>query len=84
MMTNRRSFSTAMLAGAAATLAHRTALESRGHDDPHRSAPDPNRRAVTHYRPTFFTPAEWLFINAACARLIPTDEHGPGAIGLVD
>ncbi|MFI8416499.1 gluconate 2-dehydrogenase subunit 3 family protein [Serratia sp. NPDC078593] len=31
------------------------------------------------YQPTFFTPEEWAFINAAVARLIPADERGPGA-----
>jgi gluconate 2-dehydrogenase gamma chain len=44
------------------------------------SAPEPARPAVFDYRPTFFTPPEWAFINAACARLIPTDEQGPGAV----
>jgi gluconate 2-dehydrogenase gamma chain len=44
------------------------------------SAPEPARPAVLDYRPTFFTPPEWAFINAACARLIPTDEQGPGAV----
>lgn len=28
----------------------------------------------------FFTPAEWAFLLAACARLIPADQFGPGAI----
>lgn len=32
------------------------------------------------YTPTFFTAAEWRFVNAACDRLIPHDEHGPGAV----
>jgi gluconate 2-dehydrogenase gamma chain len=32
------------------------------------------------YRPLFFTPAEWRFILAATARLIPSDGSGPGAI----
>ncbi|VEA73293.1 Gluconate 2-dehydrogenase subunit 3 precursor [Serratia rubidaea] len=30
------------------------------------------------YQPTFFTPEEWAFINAAVARLIPADDRGPG------
>jgi gluconate 2-dehydrogenase gamma chain len=34
------------------------------------------------YAPTFFTPAEWAFLNAACARLIPNDDNGPGAVEL--
>jgi gluconate 2-dehydrogenase gamma chain len=32
------------------------------------------------YVPTFFTPQEWAFVNAACARLIPNDSLGPGAV----
>ena len=32
------------------------------------------------YAPTFFTPHEWAFVNAACARLIPNDSLGPGAV----
>jgi gluconate 2-dehydrogenase gamma chain len=31
-----------------------------------------------HY--TFFTPAEAGFVEAACARIIPADERGPGAL----
>ncbi|UXS05456.1 gluconate 2-dehydrogenase subunit 3 family protein [Agrobacterium tumefaciens] len=34
------------------------------------------------YRPTFFNPAEWAFLIAACDRLIPHDEVGPGAVEL--
>jgi gluconate 2-dehydrogenase gamma chain len=36
--------------------------------------------ALNDYAPSFFTPAEWGFLNAACARLIPQDDNGPGAI----
>lgn len=32
------------------------------------------------YRPEFFNAAEWAFIVAACDRLIPADETGPGAV----
>lgn len=32
------------------------------------------------YQPTFFTPEEWVFIQAAVARLIPADERGAGAL----
>jgi gluconate 2-dehydrogenase gamma chain len=32
-----------------------------------------------NYAPNFFTPHEWTFVNAACARLIPNDSLGPGA-----
>jgi len=43
-------------------------------------APRTPTPAVNDYPPSFFTPAEWAFLNAACARLIPNDENGPGAI----
>lgn len=46
------------------------------------SAAADNTPAVANYTPTFFTPAEWAFVNAACARLIPQDELGPGALEL--
>jgi gluconate 2-dehydrogenase gamma chain len=32
------------------------------------------------YSPTFFSRAEWQFVTAAVARLIPSDGGGPGAI----
>ena len=32
------------------------------------------------YVPTFFNPVEWSFINAAVARLIPSDGPGPGGL----
>ena len=35
---------------------------------------------VSVYSPVFFQPEEWLFINAAVARLIPSDGQGPGAL----
>jgi gluconate 2-dehydrogenase gamma chain len=80
--TSRRDFLTGVIAlgPVVATLAAGAALESRGSDELPNSVPAPNHPTVTDYRPTFFTPAEWQFINAACARLIPADEHGPGAI----
>jgi gluconate 2-dehydrogenase gamma chain len=43
------------------------------------SAPEGQPEA---YTPTFFTAAEWRFVHAACDRLIPHDEHGPGAVEL--
>src|SRR5262245_13379584 len=46
------------------------------------SAPAASTPAVADYKPGFFTPAEWAFVNAACDRLIPRDEHGPGAVEL--
>ena len=32
------------------------------------------------YAPTYFTAAEWAFINAAVGRLIPAEEAGPGGV----
>jgi gluconate 2-dehydrogenase gamma chain len=34
------------------------------------------------YTPAFLNAEEWAFIVAACDRLIPRDEHGPGAVEL--
>jgi gluconate 2-dehydrogenase gamma chain len=34
------------------------------------------------YSPKYFTREEWVFLQAACARLIPADENGPGAVEL--
>jgi gluconate 2-dehydrogenase gamma chain len=34
------------------------------------------------YTPVFFTADEWRFVTAAADRLIPHDEHGPGAVEL--
>jgi len=34
------------------------------------------------YSPRFFTADEWAFLNGACARLIPADANGPGAVEL--
>jgi gluconate 2-dehydrogenase gamma chain len=43
----------------------------------------PNATPATNdYAPSFFTLAEWVFLNAACARLIPQDDNGPGAVEL--
>jgi gluconate 2-dehydrogenase gamma chain len=34
------------------------------------------------YSPKYFSREEWTFLLAACARLIPSDEVGPGAVEL--
>jgi gluconate 2-dehydrogenase gamma chain len=36
--------------------------------------------SIDSYTPTFFSPAEWTFILAACDRLIPADGRGSGAL----
>lgn len=44
------------------------------------SAPSAGGNAASSdWKPQFFNDREWLFINAAVARLIPADELGPGA-----
>ncbi len=35
---------------------------------------------LQQYKPVFFTAAEWVFILAACDRLIPAEGKGPGAL----
>jgi gluconate 2-dehydrogenase gamma chain len=40
------------------------------------AAPPP----AADYKPTFFNAAEWSFALAACDRLIPADDVGPGAL----
>ncbi len=34
------------------------------------------------YSPRYFTREEWAFLHAACTRLIPAVENGPGAVEL--
>lgn len=36
--------------------------------------------AAADYTPQFFNAAEWAFVQAACDRLIPADDTGPGAV----
>ncbi len=36
--------------------------------------------AAPDYTPQYFSAAEWAFVTAACDRLIPSDETGPGAV----
>lgn len=38
------------------------------------------KTADNEWIPQFFNADEWTFIKAAVARLIPADEHGPGAL----
>ena len=43
-------------------------------------APDQSAVARTEYEPVFFGAGEWAFLHAACDRLIPADDVGPGAV----
>jgi len=81
--TDRRAFLKAsVLLPSAAALGSSAAPAPQGSpaDDLARSAPAPAAFADDHYKPAFFTPAEWAFVRAACARLIPNDANGPGAL----
>lgn len=82
--TSRRDFlaTTLALAPLAATVAAQTAAPSSQSEQLPNSAPAPNHPSVPDYQPSYFNTVEWAFINAACARLIPADEHGPGAVEL--
>ncbi|WP_035051706.1 gluconate 2-dehydrogenase subunit 3 family protein [Andreprevotia chitinilytica] len=44
------------------------------------SAGATSSNTASKYIPQFFTDPEWRFINAACDRLIPADDVGPGAV----
>ncbi|HEY0333961.1 MAG TPA: gluconate 2-dehydrogenase subunit 3 family protein [Stenotrophomonas sp.] len=45
------------------------------------TASDPaTHRDAAAYKPAFFSAAEWTFVVAACDRLIPSDDIGPGAV----
>jgi gluconate 2-dehydrogenase gamma chain len=78
---SRRRF----LLGSAA-LAPVIAAGARAQEQPQgdlsRSAPAPATPAAPNYRPAYFTPDEFRFVNAACDRLIPKDDIGPGAVEL--
>jgi gluconate 2-dehydrogenase gamma chain len=62
---------------AAVTIAGASAAASSGENPPPAIPGSPDARTV--YR--FFNAAEARFIEAACERLIPADESGPGAVG---
>jgi len=47
------------------------------------ASPEPVKQPTNSqelYSPSFFNEPEWLFLQAACGRLIPSDETGPGAL----
>lgn len=82
----RRSFVTTV--GAASVLPATALLTSTHAAEPDKKkGPDASGIATPDVsvadRPTylFFNAAEVLFIEAACERLIPADENGPGALG---
>lgn len=71
----RQSFvlvpATVTLAGAGTVVAQNTVAP------PATAAP---AAAATLYTPTYFNADEWAFVRAAVARLIPSDDTGPGAL----
>ena len=82
--TSRREFLTTSIALAplAALIPASAAVQSAEVGNAQPSAPKQEHPTQPDYQPAFFTPEEWAFINAACARLIPADEHGPSAVEL--
>jgi gluconate 2-dehydrogenase gamma chain len=82
--TTRRHFlaKTIALAPLAAMVAGNPATQLPEGETLPSSAPAPDHPSVPDYRPSYFTSVEWAFINAVCSRLIPADEHGPGAVEL--
>src|SRR6202451_4264263 len=69
---NRRQFLSGTSAAAIAAATQVVPGTARGGDAP--------VAAEGGYSPTYFTVAEWAFINAAVGRLIPSDGEGPGGI----
>ncbi len=51
-----------------------------GCSDPVASADAQTPAPESKYAPQFFNAAEWAFVVAACDRLIPHDDIGPGAV----
>jgi gluconate 2-dehydrogenase gamma chain len=82
--SSRRAFlKGTLIAAPLAVLDSAHAQETPRKDDLRLSAPGvPNQPASDDYHPAFFTAAEWAFVRAAADRLIPKDEHGPGAVEL--
>lgn len=81
----RRRFLTgtlALLPGVAFAADEEGAQGRNQDEDLLASAADVGRFTMPGYQPEFFTVAEWDFVCAACDRLIPRDQVGPGALEL--
>ena len=79
--SSRRNFLKASAALAPLGLVDRAASqETSPKDDLASSAPGRGQTTTADYAPGYFTPAEWAFVRAAVDRIIPKDEHGPGAL----
>jgi gluconate 2-dehydrogenase gamma chain len=64
----------------AATVGTGAALTQSACSSSHSSAASDPQASAKPYQPAYFTDAEWSFIHAAVDRLIPADDHGPGAL----
>jgi gluconate 2-dehydrogenase gamma chain len=78
----RRSVALAPVAALTTSFVPASAQEQLSKGDPKQGTPAENRPASGDYKPAFFTPNEWVFVIAACDRLIPSDNVGPGAVEL--
>jgi gluconate 2-dehydrogenase gamma chain len=82
---SRRNFllgSAALAPAIAAGHANAQEPEMPAPGDLSKSAPAPATLTTPDYRPGYFTADEWRFVTAACDRLIPKDDIGPGAVEL--
>lgn len=68
LQTSRRTFLGGSAAAAALSALSEPALAQR------------NQPPLDQYEPVYLTAAEWAFVMAAVARIIPSDGDGPGAI----
>ncbi|KZY31554.1 gluconate 2-dehydrogenase [Roseovarius sp. HI0049] len=68
LYTSRRAF---LGTGAAATALGSLSIPARAQED---VVP------LDEYQPEYLSGAEWAFVMAACARIIPSEGDGPGAI----
>jgi gluconate 2-dehydrogenase gamma chain len=68
LLDRRRFLLGAAPAATIAALGVSACSNNNGHADP------------PTYSPTYFSAAEWAFINAAVGRLIPAEESGPGGV----
>ncbi len=83
--TNRRAFlkgSVILPPLAALGVSSASSQQTPAVDELAASAPAAATPAADDYKPTYFTAPEWAFVQAACARLIPNDANGPGALEL--
>ncbi|HEY0202410.1 MAG TPA: gluconate 2-dehydrogenase subunit 3 family protein [Burkholderiaceae bacterium] len=80
--TGRRNFlrSTVTIVPAAAAMTGSALLASAQTPPEANPTASANNRAAAPYKPVYFHPEEWAFVQAAVARLIPADDQGPGAI----